>query len=299
MPRPGFYNDNEYRAYPFIYSPDDPLTPLPTSAIVDCGIIMGLDANFNDATDSVWLQSVARAGSNFVFTLATSAVPAKLIFVVPAANDEWVINHSQSSVAALVCAQEPIWEGFLVTGPLKTLRDNLSVGSTLSFDQDVYTLEPGCIQNLNKAYLRSISVGNYSRVTVPECGEASTNTTRSIVANAQCLNGDIRLKEGYNCQITQTDRVNEITVTAYKGAGTAEDSALCAAGSELPFYIGEPLAPNSKFYSGGPACDELISTINGLGGPNVNIAGGNGINVIFENNTIKVQKRPNSQVTCT
>jgi hypothetical protein len=252
MPRPGFYNDNEYRAYPFIYSPDDPLTPLPTSAIVDCGIIMGLDANFNDATDSVWLQSVARAGSNFVFTLATSAVPAKLIFVVPAANDEWVINHSQSSVAALVCAQEPIWEGFLVTGPLKTLRDNLSVGSTLSFDQDVYTLEPGCIQNLNKAYLRSISVGNYSRVTVPECGEASTNTTRSIVANAQCLKGDIRLKEGYNCQITQTDRVNEITVTAYKGAGTAEDSALCAAGSELPFISANHWPQTANFIAADP-----------------------------------------------
>ncbi len=299
MPRPGFYNDNEYRAYPFVYRTSWPTPALPASAIVDCGIIMGLDAYFDDAIDTVWLSSVQRISNIFRFTLSTGAVPNALVFEQSALLNEWAIVRSESVVADLECAEEPIWEGFLVTGPLTDLRAMLPGNGTISFAQDDYQLEPARIQNLHKAYLRSISVGNYDRIRVPGCNQTSNNDDRAIIVNARCLKGDVKLKEGYNCQITQVNRANEIVVSAAKGAGASYDSALCAAGSEIPLYDGEAIPAGSKFYSGGPACDELISTINGLGGPNVTIIGGAGIDVRVEDGQITVQKRPNTQVTCT
>lgn len=310
MPRPGFYNDNEYREYPFIYETaavnepgvgDPPAaTLLPNSAIVDAGFILGLDALFDDDSNSVWLSSVQRVNNVFRFTFSTDAARnPPLVFEQDVLLDEWAVVYAESVVGAeLDCAEEPVWEGFIVTGPLQALRAALPTNGILTFNKDVYQIEPGRLQNLHKSYLRSISVGNYDRVRVPPCGQTG-NLSRDIIANALCLKGDIRLKEGYNCQITQTDRANEILVTAVKGGGEPYDAALCDAGSELPLYAGEQLAAGSKFYGGGPACDELIATINGIGGPNVTILGGAGIEVRVEAGKIKIQQRPNAQVTCT
>lgn len=299
MPRPGFYNDNEYRAYPFIYNKPATLPPLPTSAVLDAGFIMGLDARYDEAVHTVWLSSIVKTGSLFEFVFSTNVTPATLTFTRH--NDgDWALEHSESGADTTnPCADEPIWSGFLVTGPLDALAAVAPVG-TWAFQPNDYQIEPGRIQNLNKAYLRSISVGNYDRVRVPPCDVTGVNDARQIVLNSRCMKGDIRLKEGYNCLITQTDRANEIAVTAAKGAGAGSTSAeLCVGGGEVPLYPGEQLPVDSKFYSGGPACNEIISTINGVGGTNVNVIGGAGVNILIDNGTITVQKKPNAQVNCT
>jgi hypothetical protein len=311
MARAGFYNDNEYRAYPFIYveggtpasvyaaGTENPGVVLPTSAVVDCGVIMGLDAQYDETTHSVWLHSVSRTGATITFTLKTDATTATLQFSRAVDSATWEIEFAESAAANLLCAEEPIWDGFLVSGPLTELAEQISSGTTLTFAKNAYQLEPSRIQNLNKGYLRSISVGNYSRTVVPPCGAPVTNTDRTIVANALCLKDNIRLKEGYNCQITQTDRSSELVVSASKGAGAKEDAALCEHGSELPLYENEPFNPNTGLYSGGATCGELIGTINGLGGPTITILGVNGVDVKTEDDTLVIEKRPNSQAACT
>ena len=294
MPQPGFYNDNEYRAYPFVYT--STATGLPTSAVVDAGIVLGLTALDDGVTDySVWLHSVSRtdAGFNFTFYYGASAVaPTTLTFFRPDTADQWVT----------LFAENEMWEGFIVAGPATELYTTLAVGQTTTFSRDVYKLEPARIQNLQKSYLRSISVANYDRLRVPDCNNATLHTTRQIVVNASNLQGNIRLKEGYNCQITQTDRANELSVSAIKNSGAQIDAALCDFGSEVPLYIGEPLTINSKFYGGGPACDELIATINGVGGSAINFVGGNGVAITTEiidgMGTIKIAKKENAQTNC-
>lgn len=303
MPRPGFYNDNEYRAYPFIYNKPATLPALPTSAILDAGFIMGLDARYDETEHTVWLSSVTKTGNLFNFTFRTNAAAATLTFSSPT-EDDWAIAHSESSAdTPNPCADEPIWSGFIATGQLAellTVFNTAAVNNVWTLQTNDYQIEPSRIQNLNEAYLRSISVGNYARVKVPPCGVTDINDNRPIVLNARCMKGDIRLKEGYNCLITQTDRANELAITASKGAGAGDTSAeLCENNGEVPLYPGEPLSEDSKFYSGGPACNELISTVNGVGGPNVNLVGGTGINILIDNGTITVQKKPNAQVNCT
>lgn len=342
MPRPGFYNDNEYRAYPFVdietvAAPAFNLLPatglphrlytvtstgkkyrwvgatyqevagslarVPTNAVLDAGFIMGLDARYDETEHTVWLSSIKKTGSILEFVFSTNAAAATVTFTRHNSG-EWALEHSDSATDATnPCAEEPIWSGFLVTGPLEDLAAVFATATTTNtwvFQPNDYQIEPGRIQNLNKAYLRSISVGNYDRVRVPPCDVTSNNATRPIIMNARCMKGNIRLKEGYNCLITQTDRANELIVTASKGAGIgASDTALCENHGEIPLYVGEPLPTGSKFLSGGPTCKETISTINGVGGSNVNIIGGAGINILIENGKIFVQKKPNAQVNCT
>jgi hypothetical protein len=420
MPRPGFYNDNEYRAYPFIYNKPMTLPALPTSAVLDAGFIMGLDAHYDETQHTVWLSAIKKTGSIFEFVFSTDASTETISFTRHDDDGEWALEHGESAAdTENECATEPIWSGFLVTGPLDALTAAFtaaSSGGVWALQPNDYQIEPSRIQNLNKAYLRSISVGNYARVRVPECDEPSTNDNRPIVVNARCMKGDIRLKEGYNCLITQTDRANELTVTAFKGAGVGETSAeLCEYAGELPLFPdetlplglvkpttfveafdihgenpptatqllallpavcagnkigdtygwksdliqlpGDPPPPpyyeayyytwNNKtwvrsakviftplyeevisgtgevsiqptgefedfpkdmppdvqsvlaFFSGGPRCCETISSINGVGGTNVNLIGGAGVNILLDDGQITVQKKPNAQVNCT
>lgn len=369
MARPGFYNDNEYRSYPFVFETieqfanDDafpevgsigtlyktsattlyryvknvgyipvPLNEpqLPDSVVVDAGFIMGLDANYDDKTDYVWLEKIDRVcvtgRVDFKLIFRTTSASQPLTFtrtIAELAEDgrEWATEHAQSSAAGN-CGNEPLWSGFLVTGRLNDLIQYANsrfgpppANGSILFSPGQYRLEPARIQNLQKAYLRSISVGNYSRITVPTCTNTYTPSaqTKTIVVNKTCMQGNLRLKEGYNCRITQTNRDSTISVAAAKGSGAAEDSALCENGGEIPFTvddmpplevaaIGNKPAIRSKFLSGGPACKDLIFTINGVGGRNVNLVGGTNFNVrgpdAGETSTLHIDINQNRQGGC-
>lgn len=280
MPRAGFYNDNEYRAYPFLYQKTTPSPALPDTAVVDCGIIMGLDSEYDETTHTVYLYQISRAGDTLTFTFLTTAPGAQLkplTFTRDATAYEWQTEYAESAPADKQCAQEPAWEGFLVTGVLTDLLEQIADGQTLTYAADSYVLEPARIQSLVKSYLRSLNVGNYSRVqslTPAVCGGPSTNPPRYIIMNRECMRGDIRFKEGHNCEITQVDRNNEIIVGAAIGAGDGGDN-IC---EEIALFDGEAPPAGSKLLSGGPACDEIIFTVNGVNaGGSLQLLGGTGI----------------------
>ena len=298
MPRPGFYNDNEYRAYPFVYSAGAAET-LPNSLIVDVGIIAGLDAQFDDSQHSVWLHSLQRTGNTLIFRFATNAPGAAgnlLIFSRAVSAERWELEYAEAASNG-ACAPAPTWEGFLVTGDVAAFAANLATGASVTFTSTAHRLEPARIQNLAKSYLNSINVGNYTRTTVPECG-TTNDPARPIVLNTRCMTGDIRFMAGYQCSLAQIDRVNEISIGGSKTDGLAIDAGFCDAGSEVPLFTGEPLAPGSQFYSGGPACNELISSINGLEGSNINLSAGAGVRVTTSGNKITVAQNTSSQNNC-
>lgn len=293
MPRPGFYNDNEYRAYPFIFKPG--ATTLPTAAVVDCGIIMGLDSEFNERQHSVWLAAVRRNGTVFEFEFNTDAPGAQnrpLIFQRDVNADEWLTEDAESAPYVKdvnSCAVEPAWSGFLVTGPLETLRNALPTTGAINLAKD-YILEPARIQSLVRTYLRSISVGNLSRPMANlQCDDAQVE--RKVIVNKRCITGDIRFQEGYNAQIRQSRNANELAISAGRNLGARYDAEICKTYGEIPLYDGEQPPTGSKFLSGGPACNELVGSINGVSGPDVNIVSGTGIeiNADPETNTIFIE----------
>jgi hypothetical protein len=299
MPRPGFYNDNEYRAYPFIFVPNVDL--IPNSAIVDCGIIMGLDSEFEAGTHSVWLKTVRRLNNIFEFEFDTDAPGAAnkpLIFRREATAAEWLTEEAEAEPYLKdvnSCAVEPVWSGFLVTGPLKDLDTALPTNGAIELNTQ-YTIEPARIQSLVRTYLRAISLGNLSRPTAQSDCDTPADSARHIVINKRCITGDIRFKEGYNAQIRQRRQANEIAISAGRNLGAQYDAAICETYGEVPFYPGEQPPDGSKFFSGGPACDELVSTINGVLGPDISIVGGTGVEVTPDpdNNAIKIKLSPNN-----
>lgn len=328
MARPGFYNDNEYRSYPFVNKPltvDKPAYELPDEAIVDAGFIMGLDAEYEDDEHNVRLSAVSAIDGLLRFTFTSNAPRCsnkQIVFtrnynideddVIQVLENEWALELTESVSADAACADEPIWSGFLVTGKLeKLIADVDTRGGVVTFTENhanFYEIEPARIQNLNKAYLRSISVANYTRTTTPTC--ENTNTTLpapQLIMNATCLQGPIFFKEGYNARIRQNNRANELYFAAEKGAGQKEDAELCANHGEIPFYANEvnekPFVhgtTRSKFLSGGWSCKDLIFTINGLGGSNVNIIGGKNVEVGYSSgaNAITVTLSKNAGGSC-
>jgi hypothetical protein len=342
MGRPGFYNDNEYRSYPFV---DRPTTfealpyRLPDTAIVDAGFVMLLDAVYDDSTDVVYLQKVVLHDYgvfDFYFVTTTESGTHTIIFQrdfvngIPESFTEYAICNNDNE-----CAYEPVWSGFLVTGVLSDLIADMSAflvepdpaslpanvtiegsSAVAHFAAGTYQIEPARIQNLNKGYLRSVTVANRERTKTPPCSDvfvAEDTTSSQIVVNAACLKGPIVFKEGYNTRITQVDRSSSLIFTAEKNSGTRADNELCENHSEIPLFPEEvdnkPLihaginggeAKRSLFLSGGWACKDLIFTINGLGGSNVNIVSGKNIQIGYdaETNAITVGLSQNAQGQC-
>lgn len=316
MARPGFYNDNEHRAYPFVYRPREQTLPtIVEELIIDAGFIMGLDADFDAAQHSIWLDTISKTGNTLQITFKTDsayiAELEKLDFFTPltftrtiADSKEWGTSFEQANWPELsenfrpYCGNEPVWEGFLVTGRLDQIAAGMS-DQTLTYTKNQYQIEPARIQNLAKSYLRSISIGNYERTKIPKCDAELEAPIRQIIPYARCLQGNIKLKEGYHCEITQNTRRNTINVSAATTAGAEYDTAFCENGSELPLRENEELPVDEKFYSASPACDELIFTINGVSGKNITLFSGNGVLITTtEDNKIKIATAPNAANAC-
>jgi hypothetical protein len=314
MPRAGFHNDNEYRAYPFVFkSAYTGPTALPTAGIVDCGFIMGLDSEYLPNTHSVYLHSIARTSAAFEFVFKTNAPGAAnfpLKFTYEFNAEEWQTNFAGADPADYVCADEPSWEGFMTIGRVEDLTDLLpAIGQVEFYAAELasdrtpdYTVEPGRIQSLVRAYVRSINVGNYEKPRVPSCAELAENSDddenaeKQIVINAQCLKNNIKLKAGYNCAIQQNTTTNSLNVTAFRRDGGTTDSnaEICQYGSELPLFAGQIPAPGNVFLNGGPACDDLITSISGVVGPNLSISADPGIQIVPTGaNSIKIDVTPN------
>jgi len=329
MSKPSFYNDNEYRSYPFVDQPtvfEALQRRLPDDAIVDAGFIMNLDAQYEDESHIVYLASVSvTAGTLYLrFANTSPACAGKLLTFrrdyvtsaegVAAADPEWTTEHTESESISNYCPVEAAWTGFAVTGKIEPrIAAAMLAGGTITFAPGVYTIEPARVQNLNKAYLRAVRVGNYSRITAPPCDAGAVASEQELILDPACLTGDIKFKEGYNTKITQISNTNTLTFTAVRGAGAKEDSALCANFGEIPFYseelankpyiyVGDEQVPGrrSKFLSGGWSCKDLIFTINGLGGSNVNIVGGKNIQVGYDGaaGAITVKLSDTAQGSC-
>ncbi len=299
MPSVAWLNDNQFRDYPFILRVEplaettvsDSLSAaslfhLPQSVILDFGAVMDIDAGFDDSVGHcVYLHSVSRYADVFTFKLRTTAESAtnhELVFTRELTAAEYEITHAESSTINAEpfdptdCATHSRWSGFLVTGRMTDLAAILANDEELYADDSLWQIEPARIQNLARAYLRSITLANAprARAAVPDqCSESVAIEPDTVIVNARCVNGAIRWKEGYNCAIRQDNNNNAIIIGAGVGVGAGVPC------EEIPLYAGEAPPEGSRFLSGGPGCDEVIKSINGVSGANISIIPGAGFRI--------------------
>jgi len=282
----GFYSANEHRAYPLV---DAPLgVPLPEEVLVDFGVVMGIRAGFDDQAHKVWLHRVARSGTTYTFEFRSDAPACRgraLVFTRDLSDPEYATTFerdeeasgSYSSSSEGGCVDDPLMEGFLVTGLLERLPALLADGEEWADHGALSEVEPATVQNLARTFVRAVNLGNKRRTLVDDpagCSSVPAGAEGGHVdVQARCLTGRLQMKEGYNCSIRVNRVDNSITISGQVGAGEGE------ACEEVKAYPAEENQPGSNLLTGGPKCSEVIKTINGVGGRVITLKPGDGVRI--------------------
>ena len=266
---------------------------LPTTAVVDFGCTLGLDSGFEPDEHQVHLAEIRRWQGRLEFEFRCTAPELEnwsLVFCRDIATAESAIEYGVATgpEGEAYCPDDATWEGFLVTGPLEELLLAIAEGQR-QVPAEPWIVEPGLLISLRETYVRSISVANAARLRVwpsPECRDEDDPDTDPqaglYFVNAACLTGPIRVVEGYNCSIQQNAGDNSLTIAAGVGAGAGKSC------EEIELYPGESPPPGSTLLSGGPSCQQTISTINGLEGPHLQLLAGPGVSITTEDAKIIV-----------
>ena len=326
MAQPGFFNQNANRAYPFrlntVNRPDSgPMTllNLPNDIVVDCGFMFGTQSGFDTATNKVHLQLIQRVDDTFYFHFKSDAAElykVPLIFTRTVDSEdnltEFVdslqdnpaeptlpVSDSDSYVHGHTSCNEPLWSGFLVTGSIQSLISLLPVPGELAASTiDVASVEPSLIQNLAGTVVTSLNVANddRTRATAPDdCDEIEWPYETGVVhINHVCLTQEIWIKPGYNALVRQNNTDNSIVLGAGVGFGQGEPCG------ELPLFEGEVAPDGSNLLSGGPQCNEVLRSVNGLSSRLLNLIAARGVTITSypEENKIVVNADMSGLVLC-
>lgn len=320
MANPGFFNANQYRDYPFAprisplleegwsSSASASATELPQACIVDFGAILRPSAEFVTGTDFVYLRSVSRYGTVLNITFAVSSLPRtySITFTVDTATDsefytQWQDSDSIAASNVLAeCDNSPAWSAYLVTGDMSAWIDQLNDGETLFFVTGLWQIMRSRLQNLAGTQVQSVTIANVPRLTVLQaagCTDGSVIATDPQVAKLvyNCMVGDIKLHEGFNCGMRYDLRDNAIVISASPGAGAG---AVC---EDFPAYPEEEKPAGSPYYSGGPACSDIVRYINGASAADLKITAGPGFTVTADAdtpNTLVIERSLDASIIC-
>lgn len=317
MAQPGWFNGNLGRAYPFLAGTvgaavDGPVTVrnLPADAVVDAGFVAGPLSAFESDADVVYLLRVRREGATLYFDFASTAAGLDGVVLTfsravsagryvqefaEAAGEEFADSDSLSDVDC----EEPALTGFLVTGDLAALLALLPGDGEIAGNPGGYgVLEPARVQNLAGAYVTGVGVANADRTRTesPDGCEAVAYPfeTGAIFVQDVCLTGTVLFKAGYNAVVRQDDAAGRILLQAAVGAGEGEPC------EEVEAFAGEAPPGGSELLTGGPVCGELLRSLNGLGGPRIDLKAGLGVTIVPDpdNNVIVVDADFTGMVGC-
>jgi len=320
MARPNFFNDNLNRTFPFQQGSAGIDTPssgvfdmyqLPDDFIVDCGFIMGPESGFDESEHYVFLYKISRPSANVVLFEFRSNAPAladtPLVFSRNLADPNYVteflesdipeyIPLSQSVSLSLSDSQdvecgEPFWSGYLVTGTMQSVADRLSIGTEIiRSDAEETLVEPALIQNLNESQVVSLNIANSDRTRALRPEGCPPNEwdfeTDQIYVLRECLQGDVKLRSGYNVTFNQISSSNTIQLLAIVNAGLGEPC------EEIKLFPEEtpPIGSDNGLLAGDFYCNEVLRTLNGIQGPNLTLFAGTGVSITAnqETNTVLI-----------
>jgi hypothetical protein len=313
MARPNWYNDNANRAFPFqtgsvgVRVPSSgvvTMRQLPDDFIVDCGFTIGPSATFVEGTDSVYLHQIYRAGSLIYFEFRVSSgeiANYPLIFARTTSDEEYSLEYLDSDNPSEVAGNSvsdsegsacrmPFWSGYLVTGDISSITGRLADGASIVRSAGDALVETALIENMSDSIVNSFELanGDRTRATSPlGCDPLEWDFTTGLVYEAaRCMQGDVKLKAGYNIQIRVQNSSNTIVLASLSGAGEGDPC------EEVKLFSGEtpPVGATNNVLEGGSLCNEVLRAINGVGGEHFKIIGGQGVSVTPDpgNNCVEI-----------
>lgn len=301
MSRGDFYDENKYTSYPFIRSSvrtvaDTTVAPatlkdLFPSWIVDARFTFYPRCDFDPGEHSVRLQEISRTMDtlSFVFSCdAPTLAGSTLVFQRELGGADFELETvesetysqefpgSDSNSESSDC-EDPLWEGTLVTGEVDALFDLLSSGESIPGEAGKALVEPSLLISLKDAWVESLNVANQDRARVYDdaCEDFPWQHDPNVPSVvAQCLQNEVDFESGYNVEVVQRTIDNALVFLPGIGRGAGSPC-----GEVQWFENEEPPNENTTLYSGSFLCDDVIRTINGLGGPVVQLRNRQGITI--------------------
>lgn len=289
MPQLDFYNQNVRRIYPFTPDSDMEFTygyTLDNRFILDCGFSLGVLSNFKSgywpespprAPDNVRLVSIERLSeSEIEFVFEADSMPEEPFIFLRHINDGFGASGYTLSSGGVLYGT-----GFLITGDLGPLFDP---GSPFYIDGLIASdtgpiVEPALISATPGQAVTSINAGNLPRVKAqseqPEPIVVPIMTGAGGIINAvfdedknavfdEPINAvfdfgrvSVEFGAGFNSFIAADADAGLITVSAVLGGGRGQPCG------ELERYPGEG-DYEEGLLSGGPMCQDLVFSINGV-----------------------------------
>jgi len=309
MAQSNWFNQNKNRSFPFIKGtvgvriPESgPVTmnQLPHDFIADAGFITGVESYFDVEEHTIYLYRVSRAGDTVLFEFRSDApvlYDYPMVFTRDIDDAEYSVEHVEVSVEGSQSSEsdsgedyceEPLWSGYLVTGEMESIAARLADGEEIVRETGDAEVEPALIQNIHATILAAIDLANADRTRATAsdgCDDPIWSyPTGVIYPGEKCVQGDVKIKPGYNTKLLQDDLANSITILAKKGQGAGEPC------EEVPVFEGEtpPEGASNDLLAGGLLCNEVVRSINGVGGPLFQITAGLGVSVVAEPENNKV-----------
>lgn len=316
MAHPDFYDENRHRSFPFLEKTTGrpvagplQIRHLPDAAIVDCGFVLGPSSGFVASQHEVRLDRITRQGALFRFHFLCTApglLDSPLVFERSLGDARYTTTFSDAEVpsgsASLSipdeACDEPPWWGYLVTGDMDALDAFLSGDGSVSGGPGQGVVEPALLHNLDNSHVVSVHLANddRTRASAPEgCPPLVWPfAPGTVFVNGRCLDGLLVFKAGFNCTVRHDPASNALLFSASVGAGEGEPC------SPVPLYPGETPPPGSSLLEGGVRCNEVLRSINGVGGPSVRFQGGVGVTLTADplNHRLIVDVNANTSRLC-
>jgi len=204
MAYPNFFNENINRTFPFrvgtagIDTPATAITlmsQLPDNFIADCGFILGPEAEFVEGLDYIFLRRIHRVDATtvtFEFGSNSPKLVALPLIFTRTGDSMYQTEFAESAGLEFGCG-EPVWSGYLVTGPISDVRSRLAIGAAVVRGNDTETLvEPALLQNLSGSQVTALNLANVDRTRAlrpTNCSENSWAVSGLPVANVTAATG--------------------------------------------------------------------------------------------------------------
>jgi hypothetical protein len=224
-----FYTLTDELAYPFLADGSRALAPsgvLPKRGVVDAGFLLGQDSGFVPGQHTVYLYGFRIVSGVNLFLDFRSNAPGlagyRWLFHADAGTGFGCPVYANAELVAGGPEEPDRGSGFAAFGNLSEI---LALGASGTWTL-VYPLpvEPALLQSLVNTLAKSVSVANDPRRCPQTCTSSSSSAAGGDTAYMfqAGLVGDVKLKEGYNCQILVGTADNSLKLSARRRAGMGE-----------------------------------------------------------------------------
>lgn len=264
-----WYNVNANRNFPFVVEPVlDTALPWPRDAVLDMGLILGGESEFDAVTDAVWLSRVEDDGSDITLVFLATPFGAAEEFV--AVFDRTAAITPPGTIVDITATANQGY-GFVVIGNVTNIvaamdGDN-SKAVTAKYGGGNVEVEPSRISTQYGSIVTSVDIIHQEPTKWDASYSSTADSSSASFEDWELVDAAIvdmlYFEDGYNSDVVLDEAQNSITIRAAIGAGLGQ-------------YC-------NWVDQGEPMCGDLIMSFNGIlaanngaftlqGGPGVEVA---------------------------